>query len=409
MDDKMNIEDCFEILKIDLLSSIDDVKEALRNLEFIWAPERFSSRPLKIRKKAEQEMQRVNVAYETVLSFLSAQKERKKQADERARESAKEKAELKAEEKFRVEGKKAKSKITSKARAFYKKVGAPKVLFAASVFFVCALTIIVFATRDQTGTHHTEKSSIVAKEPEPSKSAAKIDIAKERPISKIAARYPVPEPPEVIADTDASGREGYEKKSSAGGESESAKFETAMYALIDDRFAEAAALFKAILDGNPSMLSEVSAPYSRALQFQASELSRTNPEKAKALLLRAVNLEPDNARGHFQLGLLYVRLKNHQKAVETYQKAAELDPQSPETFFNLGYVYAVTKDYNRAREMYSRVVELAPSFLDEALFNLAVVYKKLGDRDMYIENLKQAIKVNPKNELAKRYLKKFKR
>ena len=58
--------------------------------------------------------------------------------------------------------------------------------------------------------------------------------------------------------------------------------------------------------------------------------------------------------------------------------------------------------------MYGHVVELAPSFLDEALFNLAMIHEKLGKRNQCIKNLQQAIKVNPDNKQAQKYLQSLK-
>ena len=55
--------------------------------------------------------------------------------------------------------------------------------------------------------------------------------------------------------------------------------------------------------------------------------------------------------------------------------------------------------------MYARVVGLAPDFLDEALFNLAMVQYQLGERQKCIQSLKQVIEVNPANESAASYLK----
>ena len=113
-------------------------------------------------------------------------------------------------------------------------------------------------------------------------------------------------------------------------------------------------------------------------------------------------------QGHFQLGLLYVKLKEWPQAIESYQKAVALDPESPDTFFNLGYVYARVKDYPKAEEMYGRVVDLAPSYLDQALFNLAIVQAKLGKREQSIHNLEEAIVLNPKNNQAREYLQRLK-
>lgn len=146
----------------------------------------------------------------------------------------------------------------------------------------------------------------------------------------------------------------------------------------------------------------------KALQDQASGLVETDPQRAKSLLIKAIKLDPGNVQGHFQLGLVYVKLKDYPTAIETYQKVAELAPQFPDTYFNLGYVYAISKDYSKAEEMYSRVVKLAPSYLDEALFNLSMVQEKQGKRKQCIKNLKQALTVNPKNKLAKEFINKLK-
>jgi len=189
---------------------------------------------------------------------------------------------------------------------------------------------------------------------------------------------------------------------------ESSKLEAAMEALEAERFAEAITLLEEVMAGNPAMISMVSAPYSRALQGRASGLVETDPDEAKALLLKAVELDQGSVQWLSQLGLIYLQEKDYTKAIETYQKAADLDSQFAETFFNLGYLYAITKHYPKAEEMYGRVVELAPSFVDEALFNLAVVQKRLHKRAECIKNLERAIKVNPKNKQAKRYLKSLK-
>jgi serine/threonine protein kinase len=188
----------------------------------------------------------------------------------------------------------------------------------------------------------------------------------------------------------------------------STKLEAGMGILKEERFAEAVALFEEALAGKPSVRERLSGPYAEALRGQAAAVAEKDPEKAKSLLLKAVELDPGSVQGHFQLGLLYVRLEDYPKAIETYQKVAEIDPQFSETFFNLGYVYALTKDYSRAEEMYGRVVELAPSYLDEALFNLAMVQEKQGKRDQSRENLERALTVNSNNKMVKKYLLKLK-
>jgi serine/threonine protein kinase/TolA-binding protein len=146
----------------------------------------------------------------------------------------------------------------------------------------------------------------------------------------------------------------------------------------------------------------------KALQSEASAVAETDPQKAKSLLLESVNLDPKNAQGYIQLGLVYVKLKEYPKAIETYQKVVEIDPGFPDTYFNLGYAYAMNKEYGKAEEMYSRVVTHSPTYLDEALFNLAMVQEKQGKKGESMANLEKAVAINPQNTLAKERLDKLK-
>ncbi len=182
------------------------------------------------------------------------------------------------------------------------------------------------------------------------------------------------------------------------------KLAQAMKAMEAKQYSEAALLFDQLLVMDPSLLDRVAQPYSRALQELASELTEKQPDKAKQLLLKAVELDPGSAQANYQLGLVYVKLNDFENAKKTYQIVTELNPTSADAFFNLGYVHAVTKNYSKAEEMYKRVVELAPSYLDEALYNLALVQDKEGKREQCIANLQKALSVNPENQVAKEYL-----
>ena len=161
--------------------------------------------------------------------------------------------------------------------------------------------------------------------------------------------------------------------------------------------------------GDPTMKKSLSEVYVKALQGQAADLIQTESDQAGKLLLKALEMDPANISVLSNLGYVYMTRKNYSKAIETYLKVADLAPQLPDTFFNLGYVYAVTENYPQAKQMYHRVVELAPTFTDEALFNLAVINEKLGERKQCIKNLEQAVSLNPRNESAKKYLNRMKK
>jgi serine/threonine protein kinase/Tfp pilus assembly protein PilF len=179
-------------------------------------------------------------------------------------------------------------------------------------------------------------------------------------------------------------------------------------ALQAKQFSSAVALFEAVLADDKSAINGFSDAYVEALQSRAEELISTDKESAKGLLLKALDVKPASVAVLSKLGFIYLRDNNYAQAIGTYQKVAELEPQQPNAFFNLGYIYAVTEDYARAREMYARVVQLEPAFLDEALFNLAMVQEQLGERRQCLKSLKQAVKINPDNASALAYLNQIK-
>jgi len=169
-------------------------------------------------------------------------------------------------------------------------------------------------------------------------------------------------------------------------------------------FSAAARMFESVLSEHPDRKRAAMPGYIKALLGQASESAASDPRSAERLLLQAVGSDPENAEAFFQLGTFYTRQEQYPRAIAAYRKAAELNPEHPNIYYNLGYIYAKTKSFSDAEEMFKRTVALSPSFLDEALFNLAVVQRRLGKQELFIRNLKLALKANPDNRLVKEYL-----
>jgi len=176
----------------------------------------------------------------------------------------------------------------------------------------------------------------------------------------------------------------------------------------ENRFQEAVESYEQAFKGDPDLEGAFAEEYAAALTGLSVAVKDEDPERAKALLLRAIDASPDSLQAHARLGALLVGMGDMDGAARAYEKAIELDPASPDAFFNLGYVYARTKAYEKAEAMYARAVELEPGYLDEALSNLAVVQYLLGKQQESVTNLERALELNPDNELAKRYLQRVK-
>ena len=68
----MDIEQSFEILELDHGASTDEIKQSYKDIVTVWHPDRFSNNP-RLKQKAEEKLKEVNVAYDTLKSYLSSE------------------------------------------------------------------------------------------------------------------------------------------------------------------------------------------------------------------------------------------------------------------------------------------------------------------------------------------------
>jgi len=69
----MDIRQCFDVLELDRNASIDEAKQAYKDMVNIWHPDRFSNNP-RLKQKAEDKLKEINEAYKMMQSFLSSKK-----------------------------------------------------------------------------------------------------------------------------------------------------------------------------------------------------------------------------------------------------------------------------------------------------------------------------------------------
>jgi general secretion pathway protein A len=153
---------------------------------------------------------------------------------------------------------------------------------------------------------------------------------------------------------------------------------------------------------------EATGLYSEALLGRALEIMDASPSEAEAMLFKAIDISPDNARAYLTLGKYRTRTKAYDLAVDAYRHAIRLDPDLSDAHYNLGYVYATTGNFQDAEAAFNDVVQLEPPYLGKSLFNLAVVQQKLGKKEQSLANLEKAVALMPQNEKVSAYLKRLK-
>ena len=141
-------------------------------------------------------------------------------------------------------------------------------------------------------------------------------------------------------------------------------------------------------------------------------MAEGNYAKAIADFTRAIKINPYDPILWKDLGEAYMAAKFYGQAERAFKKALSLKPDYGEVMYDLGLLYAQWGKYKEAINWLSKAANL-PTYENRyiAYYELAHVYKKLGDEKKYLENLQTAVNLYPKFknallELANYYLKK---
>ena len=182
---------------------------------------------------------------------------------------------------------------------------------------------------------------------------------------------------------------------------------------------------------------EVAGPGQTAVQSHAHlghiYFSKGNNEMAADHLARAVKLAPDNGKYRYNLGVVYLRLKQPRQAlshfeqaftagsndpavlrglsrafdelghttlsIQSLEKALYLNPQDVTTLFLLGDLYYKERDLLKSADTFRRVVNITPGNrnTEEALLKLGTIYTELERFDQATRMLERARGLNPGN------------
>lgn len=141
-----------------------------------------------------------------------------------------------------------------------------------------------------------------------------------------------------------------------------------------------------------------------AIRAQArSAAARGDRLTAFRLHIAALERDPDNAEGHFELGVLLFGIGETEAAIAALATAARLAPGNSQVRHNLGLALAKGGDSVRARAELAEAVRLAPA---EATFlrSLALLDLSLGRSSDAESGFRQLIACDPRDSMAHRNL-----
>ncbi len=100
--------------------------------------------------------------------------------------------------------------------------------------------------------------------------------------------------------------------------------------------------------------------------------------EAIATYERVLEMEPNHAAAHINLGTLYYNRQEYVLAEKHYRRAIEIDSRYSLAYFDLGNVLDETGRVSEAVQTYRMALQLAPTYAD-AHYNLALAYEKIKE------------------------------
>jgi tetratricopeptide (TPR) repeat protein len=121
--------------------------------------------------------------------------------------------------------------------------------------------------------------------------------------------------------------------------------------------------------------NEVTSWFARGIQLEEDPSTQT---EAIAAYHRVLDLAPNHAAAHINLGTLYYNRQEFGLAERHYRQAIEADPRYALAYFDLGNVLDETGRVHDAVATYKTALQLAPTYAD-AHYNLALAYEKIRE------------------------------
>ena len=157
----------------------------------------------------------------------------------------------------------------------------------------------------------------------------------------------------------------------------------------EGKLAEAIAEFQAALDLDPDSAlahGNLGAIYARQDKIP----------QAIAEMEQAIALDPDYLRSHANLCHLYNTQGQTEQAFAACEKALALDPTDSRALTNLGVLYLDAQDYEQAISILTQALDSDPENT-LALNDLGHAYTKVGDLEAAIDTLQEALRLDPRH------------
>lgn len=120
---------------------------------------------------------------------------------------------------------------------------------------------------------------------------------------------------------------------------------------------------------------------------------------AEQSLLKAIEIDPNNADAHVRYAYFLMRLGRFEESLEKNQRATELNPLSSIAQSNIGLTYLCARRYADAIEQLEKTTRENPDF-SHAFWFLAAAHEAAGNKDLAFAANMRALEIDGGPELA---------
>jgi len=115
--------------------------------------------------------------------------------------------------------------------------------------------------------------------------------------------------------------------------------------------------------------------------------------QAVAAYQRVLELDPEHAAAHINLGTLHYNRQDYTMAEKHYRAAVAIDPRYALAYFDLGNVLDETGRVTEAIQAYNTALQLAPTYGD-AHYNVALAYEKIREPRKALKHWRAYVKLD---------------
>ena len=154
---------------------------------------------------------------------------------------------------------------------------------------------------------------------------------------------------------------------------------------------------RSVTNTGPDLLAPDTDTIPRAMMFARrgdAMQAEGRYEEAAKLYRDALSIWPHLARVRGELGRLYLRLRQFDKAEESLERAIEADPGAGDLINDLGVVYFQQKRLGKAIELFNAAIRIDPAFAS-SYYNLVLCHVAMGDPAEAWRSLDRYLAIRP--------------